>query len=244
MTTISQTKLRRIAGRVQEVLGRHMAGTPQLQPREQEVSAAVARFVTLFDKRQRDQEASKTLLSDAKEKLAVLRERMVEWRATLKRDRVAGTTELKLNADVPDDLLNEGKRFLAVLEEVPQTGTLTYTAQVVESVRPALESASSAWAAVQNALAARQEQSAEVQEAAGELNEQLITLRRVLRDTLGPQHRDYRKLKTDLATAERDEDEPEPDSDTAVVVAPTVPGEPAPSDGTTVTTGTSKPIAA
>lgn len=244
MATISQTKLRRLARRVQKVLSRRMAGTPQLQALEQQVSAAVARFATLFDQREHDREASKELLSDAKEKLAGLRERMIDWRVALKRDRVTGATELKLSAEVPDDLLNEGTRLLAAIEGAQQSGRITYGAEALASVRPAMESASVAWDAAQNALAARQDQSAEVQKAAEEMHEQLLVLRRALRDILGPQHRDYRLLKTDLSTSERDEDEPDSDEETAVVVAPTVPGEPAPSNGTTVTNGASKPIAA
>jgi len=204
---VSQSKLRLLAPRADQVIGRHKDKSAFLASFEPRLKTAIATFINLYDL-SRTAKASATEKGQAQKALGELRIAVRGWLAQVARDIPGFDISSYTDSQESDEalvsaayrLLEVGKNF-----QGPNGEPLEYRDAMLGSLGPAVDKAAADTADAQAEAVAAQELQQRTREAAVALHKELIALRRSLRAVIGTSHLDYRRLRVSPGSTASDE---------------------------------------
>lgn len=223
-TTVPLWVLRRLAERAVRVVERHRSKHAAIEAYVDSLVPVAERYVAEYDRSRTTGPGRVKETAEAKAAADALRQVVITWGAHLQRDMPGIDLAVFRNySSPPDDLIAAAARLMEAVAAHVETAEspVSYAEPMTAEIEAAQAKAIKERDEAQDLLAQLQEQAARVRESGKELQAGLVSLRKTLRATLGPSHRDCVKLRLAQAKVEeRDED----DGD-APIGAPNTAGE-------------------
>ena len=222
-STTPQWKLRRLAPRAARILKRRSGTSPVMGAHATTIVPQVEAFMAAYDGTVKYQSTWKRDMAEGRGAIAALLKQLHAWVPLLVRD-VPGF-DGSIYGDhpqVPDDVLEDGERLLAVLEEA-RTATsepLPYRQQALDALTPLVQAAAKEWTEAETADREYQTMLTNLRTQADGLQRNLVALRRSLLAESGRNDKDYQKLRAEKAALPDEDDDPAAPPATVVAPAP------------------------
>lgn len=204
---VARWKLLRQAARAVAVQARHADKSPALRTFGTTLVPCAKKYMAVEDELAAADQRDGRELAQAKAGVDSLRSKIRMWMGLLVRDVTSfDATPFTERFTVPEDVTSSARQLVHLVQS-GGTGDepLPYAEELVADLTEAIQHATKEQEEAQDSLARVQELRAESRKLGLELQGHLVALRRVLRNVLGPSHRDYQRLRTDLVNHGDDE---------------------------------------
>ncbi len=210
-TTTPQWKLRRLAPRAARIVMRRAGESAALAAHAATFGKQSDAYVAAYDRAIKYAATWKKEMEEGRGAVGALLKAMQAWLPLVARD-VPGF-EAGIYGDqpqVPDDVLEDGERLLAVIDEArtAQGEALAYREQATASLGPLVQAAAKEWAEAEAADKEYQTVMANLRVQAADVQRDLVALRRTLLATVGRNDKDYQKLRAERAGYADEDDDP------------------------------------
>jgi hypothetical protein len=233
MPSTPQWKLRRLAPRAKRVQARRAGEATVIAVYGKTLPGKADAFAAAYDTATGYKTAWQKEMAEGKGALGALLKLMRAWSPLLVRD-VPGfdSTEYGDQPTVPDDILEDGERLAAFVEDYKDNSgaPLSYQADLMAILGPALAKAQKEWNEAEAADQQYQKLLADARDGAAVFDQELQSFRRTLATHAGRSDKDFQKLRAEKASQQDDQDDVDPHAPPPSLPVPAAaPGAPPPS---------------
>jgi len=191
----SNTRLRVFAERAVRSFDDHKHAHPALGDFEQVLPTTAAAYIAAYDAQLSFERTRVLQLAEGREKLRALDKLIRTWSGILSVTVPAfDPSEFRGSYRKPDDLLQDAKRLLDMLE--PERARLPSADELMTTLSAARTAAHGEWTFAQRALAKHRELQHEVGKQVARMAQVLTAFRTTLEEVLGVDHRDCQMLRS------------------------------------------------
>jgi hypothetical protein len=211
MASTTHWKLRRLGSRAKRVLERRAGEAPVLAAFLKTLPVKADAFIFAYDQSAKYENTWKREMKEGKGAVAKLVSQTRSWLPLLVRDVPQfDASDFADKPDVPDDVLEDANRLVAVLDEATDDKgkTLDYANDAKTALITDLGFANEEWSEAETADSHYQKLMADVRATAAIFDLELQTFRRSLGHIAGRNDKDYQKLRAERASHADDEDDP------------------------------------
>lgn len=238
-TVTPQWMLRRLASRAVRIVKRRAQESPVIAAYLQTTVPKAEAFMEAYDRCHKYEANWKKEMREGRGAVAALLKQIQAWIPLVGRD-VPGFEGGSYGdrPRVPDDVIEDGTRLAAVIEEFRDAADqpLSYQKEALAGLGTALQAAAKEWGEAEASDHQYQVLFAAARASAEALQAELVPLRRTLMASVGRSDKDFQKLRAERAGLPDDDDDPNAPTPPAPVT-PVTPVAPA----TPVTPGAGQP---
>lgn len=191
----SNIRLRVLAERAVRTFEDHRSAHPALADFEQVLPTTAAAYMAAYDARLSFEPTRVLDMAEGRDKIRALEKLIRTWSGILSVMIPAfNATELHGSSNKPDELLQDAKRLLEMLE--PERTRLPSANELMTSLTEARAAAQAEWTVGQRTLARHRERQHDLGKQVERMEQVLLAFRTTLEEVLGVDHRDCQMLRT------------------------------------------------
>ncbi len=223
MASLSNWKLRRLAGRGVRVVNRRKTTAPAIGAYERTFMPLALAFIAAYDLAVGYANTWRKEFAEGRNAVGVLLKKIQAWVPLVARD-VPGVVAAEFGDQpgVPDDVIGDGERLLDLIDDHrrPDGTPLPYRESGMADLGAAFDAAVKEWSEAEASDSQYQQSLKTVRETGNAFDAELQAFRRTLANTVGRRDKDFQKLRASKAKDRDDDDDPAAPPASSLLPAP------------------------